>query len=108
MSGPTNFENLMVESVADGMVGVSFDGPILYANRSFLDRSGHRLGDIVGKPCRDAVRGSLCETGCPLPEVIESGRPAGKFDVDIVEKGGGGRSGRTNFTPLRDDGGKVK
>ncbi|HJX14290.1 MAG TPA: PAS domain-containing protein, partial [Candidatus Deferrimicrobiaceae bacterium] len=107
MSGPTNFDNLMVESVADGMVAISFDGRILFANRSFLDRSGHRLGDIVGKPCRDAVRGSLCETGCPLPEVIESGRPADKFDVDIVEKGGGRMSACINFTPLRDDGGNV-
>ena len=101
MSGPTNFDTLMVESVADGMVAVSFDGRVLYANRSFLDRSGHQLGDIVGKPCRDVVRGSLCETGCPLPEVIESGRPADKFDVDNGETGGGRRSACINLTPCR-------
>ena len=107
MNGSENYENLMVESVADGMVAISFDGRILFANRSFLDRSGHQLGDIVGKPCRDVVRGSLCETGCPFPEVIESGRHADKFDVDILEKDGGRMSACINFTPLRGEGGNV-
>lgn len=107
MSGPMSFENLMVESVADGMVAISSDGRILYANRSFLDRTGQRLSDIVGKPCRDAVGGSLCETGCPFPEVMESGHPADKFDVDIRVNGGGRMSACINFTPLRDEGGNV-
>jgi PAS domain S-box-containing protein len=102
-----SFENLMVESVADSMVAISSDGRILYANRSFLDRTGHRLSDIVGKPCRDAVGGSLCETGCPFPEVMESGHHADKFDVDIRVKGEGRMSTCINFTPLRDEGGNV-
>ncbi len=107
MNGSGSYENLMVESVADGMVAISPDGRILFANRSFLDRTGNRLGDIVGKPCCEVVRGSLCKTGCPLWEVIETGRSEDKFDVDVQEKEGEAMSACINFTPLQDKDGNV-
>ncbi|WP_414645161.1 PAS domain S-box protein, partial [Candidatus Deferrimicrobium sp.] len=52
MTTPGQFDSLLVESVSDGMVAISPEGRILYANRSFLERSGVRQEDIVGKHCR--------------------------------------------------------
>ena len=100
-------ETMLVESVTDGMVALSPQGRILFANRSFLERCGYRMEEIVGKPCREVIQESICDAGCPFAEVLESGRPEDRFDVDIRGKGGEEMSACVNFTPLKDTSGKI-
>jgi PAS domain S-box-containing protein len=107
MTPPASFDSLLVESLADGMVAVSPEGRVLFANNSFLARSGFRLDGIVGKPCREVVRDSICDAGCPLAEVLETGKPVDRFDVEVHGKDGGRMSACINFTPLRDEDGRV-
>ncbi|HEX9848942.1 sigma 54-interacting transcriptional regulator, partial [Candidatus Deferrimicrobium sp.] len=101
------FDSLLVESVSDGMVAISPEGRILYANRSFLERSGVRQEDIVGKHCREVVRESICDAGCPFAEVLETGISADRFDVEVQGRDGEAMSACINFTPLRDASGGV-
>lgn len=101
------FDSLLVRSVSDGMIAISPEGRILYANRSFLDRSGVRLEEVVGKSCRDVVHESICDSGCPFAEVLETGRGADRFDVEVRGKNGEALSACVNFTPLSDDSGRM-
>jgi len=107
LNTPEPFDSLLVESVSDGMVAISPEGRILYANRSFLERSGHRLDEVVGKPCREVVDESICDSGCPFAEVLDTGVAADRFDVDVRGKGGEEMSACINFTPLKDAAGRV-
>ncbi len=107
MNTPEPFDSLLVESVSDGMVAISPEGKILYANRSFLERSGYRLDEVVGKPCREVVNESICDAGCPFAEVLDTGVAADRFDVDVRGKEGEEMSACINFTPLKDAAGRV-
>jgi PAS domain S-box-containing protein len=93
--------------LSDGLVVISPEGRIRHANRSFLERSGYRLEEIVGKSCREVVQESICDSGCPFAEVLETGIPADRFDVEVRGRGGHGMNACVNFTPLRDENGKV-
>jgi PAS domain S-box-containing protein len=107
MNTPGTFDSLLVESVSDGMVAISPEGRILYANRSFLERSGYRLEEIVGKYCREVIQESICDAGCPFTEVLETGKAADRFDVEVRGRDGEAMSACINFTPLRDASGGV-
>jgi PAS domain S-box-containing protein len=107
MTTTGQFDSLLVESVSDGMVAISPEGRILYANRSFLERSGDRLEEIVGKHCREVVRESICDAGCPFAEVLDTGISADRFDVEVQGRDGETMSACINFTPLRDASGGV-
>jgi PAS domain S-box-containing protein len=107
MTTPEPFDSLLVESVSDGMVAISPEGKILYANRSFLERSGYSLAEVVGKPCREIVRESICDSGCPFAEVLDTGVAADRFDVEVRGKGGEEMSACVNFTPLKEASGQV-
>ena len=107
MSTQGLFDSLLVESVSDGMVAISPEGRILYANRSFQERSGYRLEEIVGKQCRDVVQESICDSGCPFSEVLDTGEAADRFDVEVRGNSGEAMSACINFTPLRDASGAV-
>ena len=107
MNTPGPFDSLLVESVSDGIVAISPEGRILYANRSFQERSGYRLEEIVGKHCREVVRESICDTGCPFSEVLETGKAVDRFDVEVQGRDGEAMSACINFTPLRDASGGV-
>ncbi len=107
MNSPEPFDSLLVESVSDAMVAISPEGKILYANRSFLERSGCRLDEVVGKSCRDVIHESICDAGCPLAEVLDTGVAADRFDVEVRGKGGEQMSACVNFTPLKDASGSM-
>ncbi len=107
MDTPVPFDSLLVESVSDGMVAISPEGKILYANRSFLERSGVLLDEVVGHPCREVVHESICDSGCPFEEVLDTGVAADRFDVEVRGKGGEEMSACVNFTPLKDAFGQV-
>ncbi len=107
MITPEPFDSLLVESVSDGMLAISPEGKIIYANRSFLERSGYRLDEVVGKPCREVVHESICDSGCPFAEVLDTGVAADRFDVEVRGKGGGEMSACVNFNPLKDMSGRV-
>ena len=101
------FENLLIESISDCVLALSPQGKVLFANRSFLAKHGYRLDEIAGKPCREVVHESICDNGCPFTEVLETGRPEDRFDVEVRGKDGEEMSACVNFTPLRDLSGTV-
>ncbi|MGE5246988.1 MAG: sigma 54-interacting transcriptional regulator, partial [Verrucomicrobiota bacterium] len=107
MEDAGSFGSLLIESLSDGVVVISPEGKILHANHSFLERSGYRLEEIVGKPCREVVQESICDSGCPFAEVLEAGMPADRFDVDVRGRRGEALNACVNFAPLRDESGRV-
>lgn len=107
MSTPESLDSLLIGSVSDGMVAISPHGRILFANHSFLARSGFRLDEIVGKPCREVVLESVCDAGCPFTEVLETEKAADRFDVEVRGRNGEEMSACINFTPLLDASGGV-
>lgn len=102
MTQPVMFEKMLVESFSDSVVAVSTRGLVLYANDAFLRKWNYRAGDVVGKPCREVVHESLCGKDCPFGEVLETGRPVDRFDVEIPGRDGQEMTACVNFTPLVD------
>ena len=65
MNTPVQFDSMLVESVSDGMVAISPEGRILYANRSFQERSGYRLEEIVGSIAGKSSRNRSATRAAP-------------------------------------------
>ncbi len=107
MNGSLLFEKMLVDSLTDGLVALSPQGKILYANGAFLARTGFRFEEVLGKSCREVVTESICGNGCPFEEVLASGRPVDVFDVEVRGRNGDPISACVNFTPMKDDTGTV-
>jgi PAS domain S-box-containing protein len=65
----------LVDSLADGVFAVDQDLKIRRFSRSMERMLGVRADEALGRPCRDVLRGSLCDTDCPLNWSREHGSP---------------------------------
>jgi PAS domain S-box-containing protein len=65
----------LVDSMADGVFSVDQELRIRRFSRNMEQMLGIRLEDAIGKPCRETLRGSLCDTDCPLVWSREHGNP---------------------------------
>ncbi|WP_284334522.1 putative bifunctional diguanylate cyclase/phosphodiesterase [Comamonas sp. NoAH] len=50
-----------IEQSPESMVVVDFDGHLLYANRTFLERTGYSLPEVLGKPARQISSTGMSE-----------------------------------------------
>lgn len=50
-----------IEQSPESMVVVDFDGHLLYANRTFLERTGYSLSEVLGKPARQISSTGMSE-----------------------------------------------
>lgn len=77
---PAFYKNLL-NSITDGVYFVGRDRCITYWNKAAERLSGFTAEEVMGKSCADNILRhvdeegrSLCLTGCPLADTLESGR----------------------------------
>lgn len=71
---PPIAENVL-DCVADGVFTVDRDFRITYFNQAAEEILGFERQQVIGRPCREVFKSSLCEQGCGLQRAIENDRP---------------------------------
>ena len=71
---PPIAENVL-DCVADGVFTVDKDFRITYFNQAAEEILGFERHQVMGRPCREVFKSSLCEQGCGLQRAIENDRP---------------------------------
>ncbi len=56
----------LIDSLADGVFAVDQDLVVRRFSRNMEQMLGVAAADALGRPCREVLRGTLCDTDCPL------------------------------------------
>ncbi len=65
----------LIDSLADGVFSVDQELNVRRFSRNMEQMLGIGAAAAIGRPCRDVLQGSLCDTDCPLVWSREHGKP---------------------------------
>ena len=65
----------VLDCVADGVFTVDGDFRITYFNQAAEDILGYDRREVLGRPCSEIFKSSICENGCGLKRSLEHDRP---------------------------------
>ena len=72
MEQPIN--NIILDSIADGVFTVDMDFHITYINRAAERILGISGAEAIGKFCYEVFHANICEHSCALGETVDTGR----------------------------------
>lgn len=81
-------ENIILDSIADGVFTVAMDFRITWMNRAAAEILGIAADDAAGKLCFEVFHASICEHSCALKETMSTGRSIINKTVYIVNSAG--------------------
>lgn len=84
----TRTENIILDSIADGVFTVDRDWRITTFNRAAEQITGVSRGDAIGQPCKEVLKADICEKTCLLRQTQETGRPIVNRTVRIITASG--------------------
>ncbi|HNP30282.1 MAG TPA: sigma 54-interacting transcriptional regulator [Nitrospirales bacterium] len=82
-------ENLwgILNSITEGILVVNQDLIVTQVNKAGLEITGFSSGEILGQPCLEIFRGSLCESHCFMAD-SQHGQAAKDVEVEIIRRDG--------------------
>jgi hypothetical protein len=103
-------ENI-AQGIEDGILLLSKDFEILWANQTVLDETGYEMEEILGRHCYEIThrRDSPCEPPsdvCPITEVQKTGKPATVLHTHI-NKDGGKIFVEVSTYPIKEENGEI-
>ncbi len=78
----------MIRHAGDALIAVDAKGRILSLNPSAESLTGWLEAEAVGKPCREVLKSSLCEDGCPFDRVFGNEEQITSFDTRVLARSG--------------------
>ena len=103
-------DELILNSVGEGILGVDLDGRVTYANTPAARLTGHEPGELLGLVKHDCIHHSKCDGSpyppeeCPLVATIDHGRPCRVTDEVFWRKDGTSFPVDYSAWPLRENG----
>lgn len=92
----------ILNSITEGILVVNQDLVVTQVNKAGLDITGFPLREILGQPCLEIFRGSLCESHCLMAE-SQDGQTAKDVEVEIIRRDGTTRAVAVTTSLLFDD-----
>jgi len=68
-----NFQNEILDSLAEGLFTVDKDFKINFFNSAAEKISGYKREDVLGKICKHVFNTNLCESDCPIAKALLNG-----------------------------------
>ncbi len=84
----TNEENIILNSIADGVFTVNLDFRITWMNRAAEKILGIGKEESIGKLCYEIFHANICEHSCALKETMTTGRNIVNRTIFIVNTEG--------------------
>jgi len=78
------FQQIICDSLADGVFTVDMDWRITSFNRAAEKITGISREEAIGKRCHEVFRANVCETGCVIQKSIETGKTISDVPIYIV------------------------
>ena len=103
----SEFQQIICDSLADGVFTVDMDWRITSFNRAAEKITGILREEAIGKRCFEVFRANVCETGCVLKQTMKTGKPIESMPVHIIRADKRRIPISVSTTLLRDEEGKV-
>ncbi len=81
---PETLYPLILESIQEGVFTVDAEFRLTYLNEAAERITGMRREAALGRHCYDVLRGSVCQTSCPLKRSIETGESQQDVRVSML------------------------
>lgn len=99
--------DMIIESVADGVFTVDRNWQITSFNRAAELITGWHRDDAIGKYCSDVFHSSICGKSCAIAQSMYSGKPVANRSISIETRGGKRLPISISAAPLLDHEGNV-
>jgi PAS domain S-box-containing protein len=86
--GNGNEQNIILDSIADGVFTVDQDWRITSFNRSAEKITGVPNEEAIGQHCKDVLKADICEKSCCLRATMKTGEPILNKKVHIIDAEG--------------------
>ena len=97
----------VLDCVADGVFTVDRDFRITYFNQAAEDILGYDRRLVLGRPCSEVFKSSICENGCGLKRSLEHDRPVMMRAIYVTNADGDRLPVCISAGVLRNDSGEV-
>ncbi len=97
----------ILESISDGVFTVDQKWDVTSFNRAAEEITGVSRVEAIGRRCSDVFHSSMCGSGCPLRQTMETGKPIIGTSGYIIDADGNRIPISTSTAVLRDAGGRV-
>jgi PAS domain S-box-containing protein len=84
--GQQNCQNMILDSIADGVFTVDPEMRITTFNRAAEEITGFSAHEAVGRFCHEIFRTRACSSACPLREAQSTGEAVVNRELDITDK----------------------
>lgn len=81
-------QNIILDSIADGVFTVDLDWRITSFNRAAEKITGVSRKEAIGQLCKDVLKADICEKNCCLRTTMKTGEPIVNKKVDIIDAEG--------------------
>ena len=81
-------QNIILDSIADGVFTVDQDWRITSFNRAAEKITGVARGEAIGQLCKDVLKADTCERNCCLRATMKNGEPIVDKKVQIIDAQG--------------------
>jgi PAS domain S-box-containing protein len=78
----------ILDSIADGVFTVDDSWRITSFNRAAEQITGFGRQEVIGRPCYEVFRASICRTNCALRRTVDTGTPIVNVPVEAFKKDG--------------------
>jgi PAS domain S-box-containing protein len=103
----TGCEDVILDSIAEGVFTVDSDWRITSFNRAAEKITGTARNEAIGRQCWDVFRASICESACALRETMETGERVVGRQVYVINSAGDRVPISVSTALLRDDAGEI-
>lgn len=94
----------ILNSITEGILVVNQELTVTQVNKAASEITGFPANEILGQPCLEIFRGSLCESHCFMAE-SQNGQAAKDVEVEIIRKDGTSRAVAVTTSLLFDSSG---
>ncbi|MCB2198861.1 sigma 54-interacting transcriptional regulator [bacterium] len=105
MSNPIQREQIILDSINEGVFTVDHEWRITSFNRAAETITGVPREQALGRICYDVFHSDICETACALRRTLSSGKPLENESANLVNSDGELVPVRISTAVLNDDNG---
>ncbi len=107
MNKDKEHNEIILDSIADGVFTVDCDWRITSFNKAAEEITGVPKKEALGSTCRDVFHSNICDGQCVLKQSIKENRPIRNKSIYIVNAKGEQVPITISAAPLKDENGKI-
>lgn len=93
----------ILDSMPEGVYVVDKEFKIVFVNKSASDITGTKPSEVIGRVCRTFCKSERCQIGCPITEVIRTGKNIIDLESSLQDSEGNIIPIKLNAAILKDE-----